>query len=291
MGFKRLWFIIGGLLIIVCTAYFRLLRPRVAGPISMEYSDLKFYLYLCFILLLALGLLIALFAFRIKGPSAKDGIVRTWIKDKFLAAFHVVHTTYSNMVDSIGKPLYRYYLYRLVHFWQKIRQFLANNQDRISLVINILLFLPPCLISLIFCVETVIFNCYTVFPYSPLIIAIPISTRLVLYFFQISVETTAGAVDDNIEQFPWVPSKEEPNLTLWGWKEGPGFRKDDPNCTLTNEELATLIELKHTLILDADNIMRTRVHIVTAPERIIYITSSLLLWIASFVYLTIKMFN
>ena len=219
----------------------------------------------------------------------KDGPTRAWINEKFLTVFAAIHLTYSKMVDSLGWPLYRHYLYQKPHFWEKIRQFLAKHQNQARVIINILFFLPPSLISLIFFSETVIFNNYVIFPYSPLIIAIPILARLVLYFFQISVECTAGAIDDNIEQFPWVPTKEMPELSIWGWKEEPGFRKENPDCTLTNEELATLIELKHILIRDVDNINSIRLQIVTASERIIYISVSLLLWISSFVYLIIRM--
>lgn len=242
--FNSLWLKLGGLLIVFYTIFFRVFRPRMSGPIKTEYSAFKYMVYLGLIVLFSLVLVVALFAYLGKAriPPGKENTLLSKLKIKFIDWFGILHRSYATMIDAIGKPFFDKYLLTSLLWPLLLAKFPYKN--RLRKLVHIIFFLPPFLMSFIFCIETIIFHHYTLFPFSPLLLIIPLGARVLIYFLYLFTIEFSSQIDESIEQVPWVLTKEQQdaNQVPFIWVASPRVLKDCPGL---NQPMIFCIKLSN----------------------------------------------
>ena len=280
---------LGGFLIIVYVIWARFIRKRAIGNISFELLDSKCYLY-AFLSALFLVLLISatIFPFFLKfllrdNPSEREGDTLNKKNSFFNFVFKIVKTPMGwvlqglvlqdRMLNEFLMPILQPFTYKYRLRWEQFIHKLAHIY-RTRELFNLLIFLPPLIISTTYMVEITFFQSFKYFPFTVFLMVFPLGVKFVFRcviacleaeresIYMLITETKAGETTD----YKWHP--DAPELL-------------DVEL-LTGEALAKLAMTKRQYDYYLRIIYNYQTTLQLLPEKVVYQALLLSFWLVSF---------
>lgn len=204
--------------LIFALIYFRFLRERPSGPLDSAYTSFKFWIIIIsifFFYFFTLVILLNPFLLTIlslENDQKTEKQRKQWRLLLFLQySNHVISEAIKAFATPILSRIFNTFPEYTVSTVKKIRKI----DKYYAYLATIFYFFPPALISLIFCIETIIYKEYTYFPFSIFLMIFPVGWRFFLYalrYFCESIEETYLLTIKIIHET-------EEGDTYYGWHE------------------------------------------------------------------------
>lgn len=179
--------VFGGFVIICTTVYMRFIKERTTGPINVEYTEIKYYLYLFLILTFLLTLLFLIirpiYVNFIEKRAKKNELKLSWhlkFLGRYLEKFIYFLGIYHKMLEALFNWLQLWNYKPMIFIFIKIMDISIKFEPYYRSFINIFYFLPPCLIAMTYLIEVIHKN-FIYFPLSIFLMIFPLTIRLILY--------------------------------------------------------------------------------------------------------------
>ena len=284
--FQFIWFFLkifvlkfGGGLIICYIIWARVLRKRAMGPINLNFTELKFYIYIFLVCSFVLGLLLILaspifFLIRTKvitHPNENTNTFSFKFHTKIMKYTGKVSDFYNLMLVSFYSPIMNKFLDNTPPFWFKFLNFILKHCDKTMIILNIFYFLPPCIISLTYFLEVIIYREFTYFPYVVFLMIFPLGIRAFIFH----VQYFCVEIKNELSTYIKVVKKCDDG-DIYNWVDD----FDEKERSLELLQVFLTMKSENKALIELFEVIKS--YLYTANVRIFYNLFSILCWLSSF---------